>query len=59
MGLLQRFELYRRLFKLARRPGRSELSLSIKICFIGVVIIGGIGFLIHIIGTYLWEAVGM
>ena len=57
LGISQKLEPYRRLLKLAKRPGRSELSLSIKICFIGVVVIGAIGFLIHIAGTYLWEAV--
>jgi preprotein translocase subunit Sss1 len=37
------------LLKLATKPGKTELWLSLKICFIGTLAIGGIGFLIKII----------
>jgi preprotein translocase subunit Sss1 len=37
------------LLKLATKPGRTELWLSLKICFIGIIAIGGIGFLIKLI----------
>jgi protein translocase SEC61 complex gamma subunit len=41
----------RRLLRLATKPGRSELWLSIKICFLGTVLIGVIGFIIKLIAT--------
>ncbi|MCJ7614564.1 protein translocase SEC61 complex subunit gamma [Candidatus Bathyarchaeota archaeon] len=49
MGLRSFFQSALRLLKLATKPGRTELWLSIKICFIGIIAIGGIGFLIKII----------
>jgi preprotein translocase subunit Sss1 len=41
------------LLKLATKPGRTELWLSIKVCFLGTVVIGGIGFIIKLIGVVL------
>ena len=49
MGLRSFFQSASRLLKLATKPGRTELWLSIKICFLGIIAIGGIGFLIKII----------
>lgn len=49
MGLKSFFQSASRLLRLATKPGRTELWLSLKICFIGVIAIGGIGFLIKII----------
>lgn len=49
MGLRSFFQSASRLLKLATKPGRTELWLSIKICFLGILAIGGIGFLIKII----------
>jgi protein translocase SEC61 complex gamma subunit len=43
----------RRLLKLATKPGRSELWLSIKICFLGTALIGVVGFIIKLIATTL------
>lgn len=43
----------KRLLRLATKPGRSELWLSIKICFLGTALIGIIGFIIKLIGTIL------
>ena len=53
MGLKSFFESASRLLKLATKPGRTELWLSIKICFIGIVAIGGIGFVIQLVGVVL------
>ena len=39
----------RRLFHVAQKPDREEVILLIKISFIGVGIIGGIGFVIRIL----------
>jgi protein translocase SEC61 complex gamma subunit len=49
LGLKSFFQSASRLLRLATKPGRSELWLSLKICFIGVIAIGGIGFIIKII----------
>ena len=53
MGLKSFFQSASRLLKLATKPGRTELWLSIKICFLGTIAIGGIGFIIKLIGTAL------
>ena len=42
-----------RTMKLAVKPGRSELWLSIKICFLGVAAIGLIGFVIKLLSSVL------
>jgi protein translocase SEC61 complex gamma subunit len=43
----------RRLLRLATRPGRSELWLSIKICFLGTALIGVVGFIIKLVATII------
>jgi protein translocase SEC61 complex gamma subunit len=43
----------RRLLRLATKPGRSELWLSIKICLLGTALVGVIGFIIKLIATTL------
>ena len=53
MGLRSFFQSASRLLKLATKPGRTELWLSIKICFLGVIVIGGIGYLIKLIGSVI------
>ena len=53
MGLRSFFQSASRLLKLATKPGRTELWLSIKICFLGVIAIGGIGYLIKLIGSVI------
>jgi preprotein translocase subunit Sss1 len=44
------------LLKLATKPGKSELWLSIKICLLGTIALGGIGFLIKLISFVLTGA---
>jgi preprotein translocase subunit Sss1 len=41
------------LLKLATKPGRSELWLSIKICFLGILVVGVVGFLVKLIAGIL------
>lgn len=53
MGLRSFFQSASRLLKLATKPGRTELWLSIKICFLGVIAIGGIAYIIKLIGSVL------
>lgn len=53
MGLRSFLNSVQRLLKLATKPSRSELWLSIKICFLGVVVVGALGFIIKMIASYL------
>ena len=53
MGLRSFLSQCARTLKLAIKPGRSELWLSIKICFLGVCAIGLIGFVIKLVSTAL------
>lgn len=58
MGLRSFFKSASRLLKLATKPGRTELWLSIKICLLGTIAIGGVGFLIKLISFALTGAGG-
>jgi protein translocase SEC61 complex gamma subunit len=49
MGLRSFLEQCARTLKLAVKPGRSELWLSIKICFLGIGVVGLIGFVIKLL----------
>ena len=42
-----------RTLRLAVKPGRSELWLSIRICFLGIGAIGLIGFVIKLLASVL------
>jgi protein translocase SEC61 complex gamma subunit len=53
MGLRSFLDSARRLMQLAKKPGREELWLSIKICFLGVLVIGILGFIIKMISGML------
>jgi len=45
---------------LAKKPGRDELWLSIKICLLGIAAIGVVGYIIKIMSAALqaWSTVG-
>ena len=58
MGLKSFFKSASRLLKLATKPGRTELWLSIKVCLLGTIAIGGVGFLIKLISFALTGAGG-
>jgi len=49
MGIQSFLSQCARTLKLATKPGRTELWLSIKISFLGIGAIGLIGFLIRIL----------
>jgi len=53
MGLRSFLSSANRLLKLAKKPGRDELWLSIKICLLGVIVIGVLGFVIKLISGIL------
>ncbi|HIE14949.1 TPA: protein translocase SEC61 complex subunit gamma [Candidatus Bathyarchaeota archaeon] len=53
MGFKSFLESCNRLLHLAKKPGKEELWLSIKICVLGVSLIGTIGFIIKILSLML------
>ena len=59
MGIRSFFSSAAKLLKLAKKPGRDELWLSIKICFLGIIVIGVVGFIIKFISATLqaWSGV--
>jgi protein translocase SEC61 complex gamma subunit len=57
MGLRDFLTQCARTLKLAVKPGRSELWLSIKICLLGIGAVGLIGFVIKILSSVLQPGV--
>jgi len=59
LGIRSFFSSAAKMLKLAKKPGRDELWLSIKICFLGIVVIGVVGFIIKFISATLqaWSGV--
>lgn len=53
MGLRSFLSQCARTLKLAVKPGRSELWLSIKMCFLGIGAVGLIGFVIKLLSSVL------
>ena len=53
MGLRDFLTQCARTLKLAIKPGRSELWLSIKICMLGISAIGAIGFVVKLLSSLL------
>jgi protein translocase SEC61 complex gamma subunit len=53
MGLRDFLSQCGRTLRLAIKPGRSELWLSIKICVLGISAIGLIGFIIKVLSAVL------
>ncbi|MEM2412508.1 MAG: protein translocase SEC61 complex subunit gamma [Candidatus Bathyarchaeia archaeon] len=49
MGLRSFLEQCTRTLKLAVKPKRDELWLSIRICFLGISVVGLIGFIIKLL----------
>ncbi|MEM2105061.1 MAG: protein translocase SEC61 complex subunit gamma [Candidatus Bathyarchaeia archaeon] len=53
MGLRSFLSQCARTLKLAVKPDKSELWLSIKICFLGLGVIGALGFIIKMLASAL------
>jgi len=53
MGVRSFLQSASRLLKLAVKPGRGELWLSIKICFLGILVLGAVGFIIKLVAGIL------
>jgi len=59
LGVRSFFSSAAKLLKLAKKPGRDELWLSVKICLLGIAAIGVIGYIIKIMSALLqaWSTV--
>lgn len=53
MGLRSFLKSSARVLRLAKKPGRSELWLTVKICFLGVLAVGIVAFLIKFTSSAL------
>jgi len=53
LGLTSFLKSCARLLRLAKKPGRSELWLSIKICFLGMLAVGLLGFVIKLLSGFI------
>jgi len=53
MGLRDFLMQCAKMLKIATKPGRSELWLSIKICLLGMAAVGLVGFIIKVISAVL------
>ena len=47
-----------RTLKLAIKPGREELWLSIKVCALGIGAVGAVGYVIKLMATFLNPGAG-
>lgn len=48
-NLKERYRRYRRVLQIARKPSREEFTGASKICALGILVIGLIGFAIFMI----------
>ncbi len=48
VSLREKVREWRRILQVARKPTKDEFVLSLKICAVGIVLIGLIGFVIFI-----------
>jgi protein translocase SEC61 complex gamma subunit len=58
MGLRSFLAQCARALRLSIKPGRDELWLSIKICLLGIGLIGAIGFVIKLLSSVLQPGSG-
>ncbi|MFP3984818.1 MAG: protein translocase SEC61 complex subunit gamma [Candidatus Bathyarchaeia archaeon] len=53
LGIKSFLQSVTRLLKLATKPGREELWQSLKICLLGIAVVGLVGFVIKLISMFL------
>jgi protein translocase SEC61 complex gamma subunit len=53
LNLNEFFESSKRLFHVTTKPSSDEISLMLKISFLGVVIVGSLGFIIRVLFLFL------
>jgi len=59
LGIRSFFSSAAKMLKLAKKPSRDELWLSVKICVLGIAVIGVVGFIIKFVSAALqaWSGV--
>lgn len=57
LNLLTKIKEYLRVLKVSKKPERDELMSTLRICLIGIGLIGLLGFVFYLISYYL-EAAG-
>ncbi len=53
MSISDRLRAMGRVLKLSRKPDSEELKLSLRICLLGLVVVGVFGFIIQLIATLI------
>lgn len=53
------FQNTKRIIKVANKPGRKDYFLVFKICAIGIVLLGVVSYVIQLIFTIVFEALGI
>jgi len=53
LNLITKLKEYFRVLKIAKKPDKSELKSTLRICMIGIGLIGLIGFILYIISFYI------
>ena len=51
LNIGQRIKDHIRVLKVAKKPTRDELSETLKICAVGLLAVGAIGFLVYLVST--------
>lgn len=49
MGIMNFLQQSKRILRLAKKPERKEIWLTVKVCAIGIALIGAFAFVIHLI----------
>lgn len=53
MNMINKFKEYLRVARITRKPERDEVMSTLRICLIGLGIIGLLGFIFYLISTTL------
>jgi len=52
INIKEKLENYRRVLQTAYKPTYDEFVFSVKICALGIILIGIVGFIIYIVANY-------
>ena len=58
MSISDRLRAMGGVLKLSRKPDFEELKLSLKICILGMIVVGVFGFIIQLVATLILGAGG-
>lgn len=52
MKIMEKLANYKRVLKIASKPSKEEFLTAARICAIGMVVLGAIGFIFYLISVY-------